>query len=93
VLPGSEPGKVVGFARRHGQDWYIGMLNANIPNETTIDLSFLGSGTYHANIFGDDSANPAAFKQQTRALTAKDSLSPSLSVRGGYVAWITKETH
>src|SRR4029079_6590666 len=42
VLPGTEPGRTVGFARRRGEDWFIGILNGGAAGEMKIDLSFLG---------------------------------------------------
>ena len=93
VLPGSEPGKTAAFARRHGQDWFIGILNGATAGDMKIDLAFLGDGPYHAELFADDPDNPAAFKRDTRDVSKIDTLSPSLSTRGGYVAWISKKTH
>ncbi|HVT81474.1 MAG TPA: glycoside hydrolase family 97 catalytic domain-containing protein [Phycisphaerae bacterium] len=90
VLPGSEPGKTVGFARRQGRDWYIGVLNGGTAGEMKIDLSFIGEGSYSAEIFGDDPANPAAFKREDPRVTSKTTLTATLSVRGGFVAWIKR---
>jgi hypothetical protein len=41
-------------------------------------------------VFGDDPDNPAAFKRESKAVTAGDQLMISVSPRGGAVAWITK---
>ena len=90
VLPGSEIGKTVAFARRRGQDWYIGALNGQDESKLSIDLAFLGEGEWQAEIFGDDPANPAAFKQSTRPVTSDDKLTVSMSQRGGSVVWLRK---
>ena len=93
VLPGSEVGKIAGFARRRGQEWYIGVLNSKDAATLPIGLSFLGKGQWKAAIFGDDTAtppNPASFKQENRTVTSKDTLSITMSPRGGAVVWITR---
>jgi len=90
VLPGSEIGKVVGFARRRGEDWFIGVLNGAEAAVLPIDFSFLGTGSWKAEVFGDDPENPATFKQETRTVTAGDKMEVSMSPRGGAVIWIKK---
>jgi len=90
VLPGSEIGKTVGFARRRGQDWYIGVLNGGEAATMPIELSFLGAGAWQAEVFGDDPDNPAAFKRESKVVKASDKLMVSMSPRGGAVVWITK---
>src|SRR5262249_17810612 len=74
VLPGTEIGKVVGFARRRGSDWYIGALNGQDGATLPIDLSFLGAGNWKADIYGDDPARSDAFKRETKMVTSKDKL-------------------
>lgn len=90
VLPGSEIGKTVGFARRRDQEWYIGLLNGGEVATLQIDLSFLGQGPWQAEVFGDDPDDPAAFKRETKAVQASDKLAASMSPRGGAVVRITK---
>jgi alpha-L-fucosidase len=92
VLPGSEIGKTVGFARRRGQEWYIGVLNGGEAATLQIDLSFLGQGSWQAEVFGDDPANAAAFNRESKAVTAGDKLTATMSPRGGSVVWVTKTT-
>ena len=90
VLPGSEIGKTAGFARRRGQEWYIAFLNGKDPATLPVDLSFLGAGAWQAEVFSDDPASPAAFKRESKSVTAKDTLSAAMSSRGGTVIWIKK---
>jgi alpha-glucosidase len=90
VLPGSEIGKTAGFARRRGQEWYIGVLNGGDAAALQIDLSFLGSGKWHAEVFGDNPTNPATFKRESKAVSSGDKLAAAMSPRGGSVIWITK---
>jgi alpha-glucosidase len=91
VLPGSEIGKTAGFARRRGQEWYIGVLNGGEAAMLPIDLSFLGTGTWKVEIFGDDPENVATFKRESKTVTSSDNLTISMSTRGGAVVWITKD--
>jgi alpha-glucosidase len=90
VLPGSEIGKAAGFARRRGKDWYIGVLNGADAATLKVDLAFLGRGRWHAEFFGDDPANTAVFRRESKTVTSKDALTASMSPRGGAVVWITK---
>ncbi len=90
VLPGSEIGKTAAFARRRGQEWYIGVLNGGQAATLQIDLSFLGQGPWQAEVFGDDPDNAATFKRESKTVTAGDKLTATMSPRGGSVVWITK---
>jgi alpha-glucosidase len=92
VLPGSEIGKVAAFARRRGNEWFIGALNGKEGATLPIDLSFLGAGSWKAEIFADDPAKLDAFKQETKDVTSKDKLTATMSARGGFGARITKAT-
>ena len=55
-----------------------------------IDLSFLGTGTWQADVYGDDPANPTIFNRESKAIMAGDNLTVSMSPRGGAVVRITK---
>ena len=90
VLPGSEIGTVVGFARRSGREWYIGLLNGGEETTFPIDFSFLGKGKWTVSVFADDPDNPATFKQGEKTVTARDQIEVPMSPRGGFVGWITK---
>lgn len=88
VLPGTEIGKTAAFARRRGREWFIGFLNGATPVTLPIELSFLGSGAWNAELFGDQPDNPASFKQESKSVTAGDTLVLPMSTRGGAVVWI-----
>ena len=89
VLPGSEIGTTAAFARRRGQEWYVGLLNGEDPLALSVELSFLGEGQWNAEIFCDN-ADPASFKRQSKAVTSKDTLTIETSARGGAVIWIRR---
>lgn len=57
VLEGSRIGKLAVFARRSGDQWFVGILNGETtPKQYSLDLSFLGDGQYNAILVSDDSA-------------------------------------
>ncbi|MBK1878940.1 glycoside hydrolase family 97 protein [Pelagicoccus mobilis] len=63
VLEGSEIGELSAFARRSGDDWYVGVVNGGSQKGYSLDLSFLGKGRYQAEILSDDlDADPADVK-------------------------------
>ena len=90
VLPGSEIGKVTGFARRSGQEWYIGVVNGTEPANMKIDFSFLGPGKWQTDFFGDIPGEPAKFDRKIDKISASDSTTVSMVPRGGAVFRITK---
>jgi alpha-glucosidase len=90
VLPGSEIGKTVAFARRCGREWYIGVLNGGEAAMPQTDLSFLSPGIWQAEEFVDDPANPATFNRESKVVKVGDKLTISMRQRGGTVVWITK---
>jgi alpha-glucosidase len=59
VLQG-EPGQCIALARRHGEDWYLGVLNNWQPRDLELPLDFLGTGHYRATIFADASDSDKA---------------------------------
>src|ERR1039458_8316404 len=46
VLPQSKIGQLAAFARRHGDQWFIGVINNTTPRREQIDLNFLGKGNF-----------------------------------------------
>ncbi|KAF0094893.1 MAG: alpha-glucosidase [Puniceicoccaceae bacterium 5H] len=63
VLPGSEIGERVVMARRDGAQWWLAILNDGPTEIRDLDLSFLGSGTYTAQVL--TSPEPHAFAHET----------------------------
>jgi alpha-glucosidase len=90
VLPGSKIGKTVGLARRRGQEWFVGVLNGRDAATFSFELSFLGPGKWQAEVFGDDSTNPAAFHRESKAVTSEDTITAAISPRGGASIWMKK---
>lgn len=88
VLPGSEIGEQAAFARRHGDEWFIGVINDQTPRREQVQLNFLGKGNYKLIELADDPERNDAFVRTERTVTAKDSLTLPLRKDGGYVAWL-----
>jgi alpha-glucosidase len=90
VLPQSEVGRTAAFARRKGNDWFIGIVNGNNPRPFPIDLSFLGAGKYRIDKLADSPDNNATWNRTAATVTSKDKFSVPLRADGGFVARLTK---
>lgn len=90
VLPGSEPGKLAGFARRSGDQWFIGILNGADPASLEVPLDFLGSGKWKATRLGDVGGKADAWDRNEGTVDARTIFHLSLPSRGGFVARIRK---
>jgi alpha-glucosidase len=88
VLPQSEIGQLAAFARRHGDQWFIGVINGITPRREKFDLNFLGRGNFKLVELADSSDRNDAFVRQTKTVTSKDTLTIPLRIDGGYAAWI-----
>jgi alpha-glucosidase len=91
VLPGSEIGQMAVFARRHGDEWFIGVISGPTPRRETITLRFLGRGNYRLVELADSPDRDDAFARSERTVTRNDVLTLPLRRDGGYVAWLKRE--
>jgi alpha-glucosidase len=75
-------------ARRSGNDWFVGSINAVERRTLTIPLSFLTPGKkYTAHIYGDgapDGSDRTKVACSTRVVTGSDTISADLADNGGY---------
>jgi len=90
VLPGSAPGKIAAFARRHGDQWFVGVLNGSDPATVAVPLTFLGPGAWKASAFEDVDGKPDSFKRTEGSVTSATTLQAKLLSRGGFIVWIKK---
>jgi alpha-glucosidase len=88
VLPDSEIGQLAIYARRSGNQWFIGAINDLTPRREQVNLNFLGQGQYKLVELADDAERNDAFVRTERVVTAKDTLTLPLRKDGGYVAWL-----
>jgi alpha-glucosidase len=91
VLPQSKIGQLAAFARRHGDQWFIGVINNTTPRREQIDLNFLGKGNFKFIELADSPERNDAFLWKATTVTSKDVLTLPLRKDGGYVAWIVPE--
>lgn len=85
VLPGSEIGKCVAFARRTGKTWFIGVING--PDATTLNLPlhFLRRGKYQMTRLGDAPDRDDAWQREEKVVRRDDSVPLTLRRGGGCV--------
>ncbi|HEU5235648.1 MAG TPA: glycoside hydrolase family 97 catalytic domain-containing protein, partial [Pyrinomonadaceae bacterium] len=86
VLPPSEIGEVASFARRKGDVWFLGIMNALNGRTIRIPLTFLGSLPHEAMLVRDETNEPAAVKIENASLSRRDSLLVKMRAGGGFVA-------
>lgn len=86
VLSCTSMGEVVGFARRKGNTWWIGVMNGETERMVKIPLSFLSKRTEGTLIY--DTQSNTAVDRETRTLSPHDTLSVKLAPGGGFVARI-----
>lgn len=90
VLPGSSIGEIAAFARRKGDEWYIGVINGNSAR-LDIDLKFLAKGLYSIEEFADNHDKPDGWLRKASDVSPNTVLNVSMSRDGGYVAHIKKK--
>lgn len=93
VLPGSEIGEQAAFARRRGDEWFIGVINDQMPRREDLSLKFLGGGNFKLVELADSPGRNDTLVRTERTVTAKDSLTLPLRKDGGYVAWLVRLKH
>jgi alpha-glucosidase len=85
-------GEFISLARRKGSTWYAGAMTNWNAREITVDLSFLGEGTYQAVIFEDGinaGRNGTDYVRKVLTVTAKDKLTIKMASGGGWAARFT----
>ena len=86
-------GEHILVARRSGNDWYIGALTNWDARDLEVDLSFLGAGTFEADVYRD---GPNAdrvgvdYVRERLPVAASDRLRIQLAPGGGWVAKVSR---
>jgi alpha-glucosidase len=87
VLEPSAIGEIAVFARRHGRDWFLAILNGPMEKKVSIPLTFLGDGRHKSDEFYDSADSPSGvLNLHMRGST--DVLDLTIPAGGGYVAHI-----
>lgn len=76
-------GSYITVARRKGNDWFVGGTTVN-ARTASVPLSFLGSGTYVATIYRDNTYS-------TQLVTSATALNLSCTAKGGFVVYISNK--
>lgn len=87
-------GEHIAIARRKGDIWYIGAMSNWTPKELELDFSFLGDGTYEAEVFRDGmnaERNATDYKREMLQLSAKDKVKVNFAPGGGWAARLIKK--
>jgi alpha-glucosidase len=81
-----DPGQFVTIVRRHSGEWYLGSITNWSSRDLRIPLSFLGSGSYKADIYEDApdaTQNPKHVSIHQQILHRSDVLTLHLASAGG----------
>ncbi|MEI8373869.1 MAG: glycoside hydrolase family 97 catalytic domain-containing protein [Planctomycetota bacterium] len=91
VLPQSRIGELAVFARRSGDEWWVGVINGGGSRTVELPMDFLGAGDWTADRYADG-AKPTDFAV-TRAvvLSAADKHKVDLAAGGGLTLRIRKK--
>lgn len=81
------PGREVIIARRKGNDWYVGGINAEIrPKKKTLSFGFLKPGMKYKMTLIADGEHDKAFDIQQLVVEQSTTLEVKLLRRGGFAA-------
>lgn len=89
-----EIGKYVTIARKKGEDWYVGAITNWDKRKLELDLSFLGTENYQAEVFKDGiNADAAAqdYKKEVITIPSDKKMNINLASGGGFVMRIYKK--
>ncbi len=84
VLSCSEIGKVAAFARRKGNEWWIGILNGDQISDITFDLKFIRNNNAKATILIDKENVSNDLRREERTINPADRVILKLQQGGGY---------
>ena len=76
-------------ARRKGNGWWIAGMNLDQPLELTLNLDFLGDGSYALTTYSDTPESvqrPAALAESTRVVKRGDTIRIRMENAGGFAA-------
>jgi alpha-glucosidase len=91
VLPESKIGELAAFARRHGDMWFLAVLNGPAGRQLTVPLKFLGEGKYQTLMIRDQQDKPEAVRIENAELGPADKVEIDMPHGGGFIARFTKQ--
>jgi len=94
AVPSAEIAKHIVIARRSGNAWWLAAMNGDSALKLNVPLAFLGPGNWKLRAFADapDAADaPSHIVEQSRTVTASDTIELDLAPAGGYAARLVQE--
>lgn len=94
VVMNGEIGKYLTLARKNGDSWYVGSLTDWSARNLELDLSFLGEGSFQAEVFKDGiNADRMAtdYVKEVINIPSDKKLKIDMAPGGGYAMRITKK--
>jgi alpha-glucosidase len=82
-------GEHVAIARRHGDEWWVGVMVGREPREAEVPLEFLGDGHFLARIYGDDAEDHSRLDIITTEVTSGSHLRVPIESAGGLLIRIS----
>ena len=82
-------GSHVVMARRRGAEWFVGAMTNDTARTVTLDLSFLGAGSYTLDAWVDGinaDRNAMDYRKESKTVTSGDKIEVKLARGGGYAA-------
>lgn len=89
-------GEFVVMARRSGEDWFVGVMNADAPRAINVPLHFLqGQQVYCAEVFYHDegSDSPTHVASYASVVRKEETLHLSVQANSGVAIWILPWRH
>lgn len=83
-----EVGDYITITRRHGDDWYVASMTDSTGRSLDIPLSFLGTGTYRAEIWADAyeaDEYPDRLMKSEQEVSSADKLTARMAPGGGHI--------
>ena len=90
ALPVSEIGEIAAFARRHGDRWFLAIMNGPAAKQVKIALAFLDKDKYQAMLVRDARDDAAAVNVEQAGVSQGDVLTIDLRAGGGFIARFSK---
>lgn len=92
VLPGSEIGECVVFARRKGDSWFLAVMNGEVERHLEIDFSFLKKNkSYQFESFKDEGTKDDGFIKDTQTVNCDDHMTLTVRPGGGFVGMFKQQ--
>lgn len=91
---GGYPGDYVAIAKRSGDKWFVGVMNNSVGKTVEINLPFLNTGNYEADVWADtknSDKEPKELKKSVLNIKQGGPLKVTMAKNGGFVAIIKRK--